>query len=70
MNDDSAIQARQCWRKKLLVAETEAQRHAKVMHKRYKAPFVAYRCQWCGYWHVGTVRSKDAAVKREARRRS
>jgi hypothetical protein len=41
---------------------------SKLMHKRYKAKFVPYQCQWCREWHVGTVRKSETARRRDERR--
>ena len=55
---------RQCKGKIGHVAEDEARRAAKLMHKRYKAKFSAYSCPWCKMWHVGTQRSQRQAAER------
>jgi hypothetical protein len=61
------IQQRQCGHK-MKYTETEAKRAAKAMHKRVKARFNPYLCQWCEFWHVGTHRSVEAAQRRTDRR--
>lgn len=60
------VRARQCRGKVKLLTMERAQEEAKFMHKKMKARFNAYVCQWCGYFHVGTIRSKSAAIRRNA----
>ena len=64
--DDLARKHRQCTGKRGYLDPSEARQHAKAMHKKYKARFSAYECQWCGLHHVGTDRSTAQAQRRAA----
>jgi len=62
------IEKRQCGRKVMYPDIERARLAVKTMHKRHKAQFSAYHCNWCHYFHVGTLRSTAAAERREKRR--
>lgn len=60
-------QARQCGHK-LKYTEDEARAAAKAMHKKHHAKYTVYKCNYGDHYHVGTVRSPEAAQRRAARR--
>lgn len=64
--DDPARRQRQCVGKRGYLDPTEAKAQAKAMHKKFKAKFSAYECQWCNLYHVGTDRSTAQAQRRAA----
>ena len=57
-------QQRQCGRKIIYPEQEYADRAAKTMHKKFKAKYESYHCQWCNGFHVGRVRSLDAGIRR------
>lgn len=59
---------RQCAHKIIYIDYEEASGKAKLMHKRHKAPFVAYRCQFCAGFHVGRVQTPGTALRRSQRK--
>ena len=61
------VEQRQCGHKHIHISEENACIEARRLHKLKKAHFVAYACPHCHGWHVGTDRSRQAAIRREAR---
>jgi len=48
---------RQCKGKRRFTSRAKARYVAKRMTKRKKTPFNAYRCEVCGYYHVGHTKT-------------
>lgn len=42
-----------CHKKKQVKTKVEAKLHARRMTRRYKITFKHYRCEFCGFYHVG-----------------
>lgn len=64
--DDPPRRQRQCVGKRGYLDQSEPKSIAKLMHKKYKAKFAAYECEWCGLWHTGTDRSAAQKQRRAA----
>ena len=58
------FQDRQCTGKVKYFSKEEAKEGARALHKRIKARFSTYLCQFCPHWHVGRDRSPEAAIRR------
>lgn len=52
---------RGCKNKVQCQTEDEAKRSARHMKHIFKKAFDPYRCRFCGFWHCGTRRKKQAA---------
>lgn len=55
---------RQCGTKIIYPEQEYADRAAKNMHKKYKAKYQSYPCQWCNGFHVGRIRSLESGIRR------
>lgn len=44
-----------CHKKKQVKDRVKAKLHARRMTDKYKTKFKAYRCQICGFYHVGRL---------------
>lgn len=64
--DYPARRQRRCIGKRGYLDPSEAKDHAKFMHKKFKAKFSAYPCEFCGLHHVGTERSTRQQERRAA----
>lgn len=64
----STVQDRQCGHKVKLLDALTARIAAKRMHRKNKAPYTAYSCNFCGFWHVGKKRSRNAGLRRDLKR--
>ena len=49
---------RECGQKVRHATEAEARREAELLAQEHGGRFQAYRCPWCGHWHVGS-RDRD-----------
>lgn len=61
------VEARSCGHKRKLESAEEARRVAKTMHRKHKRRYNTYLCTFCGFWHIGSQRSREAALRREDR---
>lgn len=53
MTSKRRLRRRQCGHKTRYANETAAQSAAHGLHNKDGANMAAYRCSWCGKWHVG-----------------
>lgn len=62
------LQQRICGRKKSISTEDVAKVEARRLHKLKKIKFEHYPCAYCGGWHVGAKRSREAGMRRSQKR--